>query len=95
MGIAPKRWRSWTNWKLNRNAGTFLLIAGALVYIGLDEKDQAFEWLDKAFEERSEMLPWLKIAAEYDSLRADPRFLKLLRRVGLLRNHGMELQSVS
>lgn len=67
----------------------------ALVHLGLDEKDKAFYWLDKAFEERSEMLPWLNIAAEYDSIRADSRFLKLLRRVGLPRTSGFKLQSAA
>ena len=57
--------------------------ARALVHIGLDEKDQAFACLDKAFEERSEMLPWLDVGAEYDSLRVDARFLDLRWRVGL------------
>lgn len=69
--------------------------AKALVYIGLDQKDQAFAWLEKAFEERSEMLPWLDIGAEYDSLRADPRFLDLRRRVGLSPNYGTKLKSVA
>jgi TolB-like protein/Flp pilus assembly protein TadD len=55
----------------------------ALVYIGLGEKDLAFEWLERAFEERSEMIPWLKIGADCDSLRSDPRFYELLYRCGL------------
>jgi adenylate cyclase len=55
----------------------------ALVYIGLDEKDLAFHWLERAFAERSEMIPWLKVGADCDSLRSDPRFHNLLRRCGL------------
>lgn len=55
----------------------------ALVYIGLDEKDLAFQWLERAFEERSEMIPWLKVGADCDSLRSDPRFHTLLCRCGL------------
>ena len=55
----------------------------ALVYIGLDEKDLAFQWLERAFEERSEMIPWLKVGADCDSLRSDPRFYNLLYRCGL------------
>ena len=54
----------------------------AVVYMGLGEKDLAFQWLERAFEERSEMIPWLRIGAESDSLRADPRFHDLLRRCG-------------
>ena len=55
----------------------------ALIYIGLGEKDLAFQWLDKAVEERSEMIPWTKIGAECDDLRSDPRFHHLLQRCGL------------
>ena len=69
--------------------------AKALVYIGLNQKDQVFAWLEKAFEERSEMLPWLDVGAEYDSLRTDARFLDLRRRVGLRPNYGRTLKSVA
>lgn len=55
----------------------------ALIYTGMDEKDQAFEWLEKAFTERSEWLSGLKTNPEFDDLRADPRFDELLQRVGL------------
>jgi TolB-like protein/Tfp pilus assembly protein PilF len=55
----------------------------ALVYVGLDNKDLAFQWLERAFKERSEMIPWLKVGADCDSLRSDPRFHNLLRRCGL------------
>jgi len=55
----------------------------AVVYIGLNEMDLAFEWLEKALEERSEMVPFLRLGAECDNLRSDPRFHNLLRRCGL------------
>jgi hypothetical protein len=55
----------------------------ALVYAGLGEKDQAFAWLDKGCEERSFQLQWIKIEPRLDSLRSDPRFQDLMRRVGL------------
>lgn len=55
----------------------------ALVYVGLGERDLAFQWLERAFEERSEMISWLKIGADCDSLRSDPRFHDLVRRCGL------------
>ncbi len=54
----------------------------ALIFIGLGEKDQAFEWLDQAYEERSRSLIWLKVEARCDSLRSDPRFMALLGRIG-------------
>ena len=55
----------------------------AIVYVGLGDKDQAFAWLDKAFQDRSSLLLWLKVEPQFDSLRDDPRFQDLLRRVGL------------
>lgn len=55
----------------------------ALVYVGLGENDLAFQWLERAFEERSEMIPWIKVGADCDSLRSDPRFHDLLHRCGL------------
>jgi len=54
----------------------------AVAYVGLDDKDQAFSWLEKALNEGSVMLNWLKVGCEFDGLRADPRFPDLLRRVG-------------
>ena len=55
----------------------------ALIYVGLGEKSQAFEWLEKAYTERDENLLYLKVDPVWDSLRPDPRFSDLLRRVGL------------
>jgi TolB-like protein/DNA-binding winged helix-turn-helix (wHTH) protein len=55
----------------------------AVVYIGLGEKDRAFEWLDKAVAERSPNLVMLNRPGEVDRLRSDPRFAALKRRVGL------------
>jgi TolB-like protein len=54
----------------------------ALIYAGLEEKDQAFTWLEKALEERFNRLAYLKVEALWDPLRSDPRFADLLRRVG-------------
>ena len=53
------------------------------VYIGLGDKDQAFVWLEKAYQERSNYLAFLKVFPLVDPLRADPRFNDLIRRVGL------------
>src|ERR1700745_2853985 len=54
----------------------------AIIYVGLGDKDQAFTWLEKAYEERSR-LPMLKVDPIWDPLRADPRFRELVRRIGL------------
>lgn len=51
----------------------------------LNEKQQAFEYLNKAFEERSTPMIMLKVEPAFDSLRDDPRFDELLKRVGFKR----------
>jgi TolB-like protein/Tfp pilus assembly protein PilF len=55
----------------------------ALIYAGQEDKDQAFTWLDKAYEERFNRLSYLKVDVLWDPLRSDPRFTDLLRRVGI------------
>jgi TolB-like protein/DNA-binding winged helix-turn-helix (wHTH) protein len=56
----------------------------ATIYAGLGDKNTAFELLEKAYEERSLELSWhLKADLRIDNLRSDPRFERLLRRVGL------------
>ncbi|HEX8845506.1 MAG TPA: winged helix-turn-helix domain-containing protein [Pyrinomonadaceae bacterium] len=54
----------------------------ALIYAGLDDKERAFRWLEKAYSDRNEWLVWLKVDPRFDSLRSDPRFTDLLRRIG-------------
>jgi tetratricopeptide (TPR) repeat protein len=54
----------------------------AYVYIGLGDKDQAFAWLEKAYQEHSNFLAYLKVVPVADPLRSDPRFADLVRRVG-------------
>ncbi len=55
----------------------------AVVYDGLGDKEQTFAWLEKAYQDRSFWLIWLKVEPRFDSLRDDPRFVDLLRRIGL------------
>ncbi|MBZ5597125.1 MAG: winged helix-turn-helix domain-containing protein [Acidobacteriia bacterium] len=55
----------------------------ALASIGVGDKDQALTWLEKAAEQHSNELTSLKVNPAYDSLRGEPRFQELLRRVGL------------
>ncbi len=55
----------------------------AVVYIGLGRKDDAFRWLDKAYDERCEYLVYLGTEPLADPLRADPRFASLLNRIGI------------
>jgi TolB-like protein/DNA-binding winged helix-turn-helix (wHTH) protein/Tfp pilus assembly protein PilF len=55
----------------------------ALIYVGLNDKDQAMVWLDKAYSERFN--PAVLMRPCFDPLRSDPRFQDLLRRIGLTR----------
>jgi len=55
----------------------------AWAYMGLDNKDQALVWLQKASLQQSNTLVTLKVEPTFDPLRGDPRFQALVRRVGL------------
>jgi TolB-like protein/Tfp pilus assembly protein PilF len=54
----------------------------AIVYAGLENRDQAFAWLEKAYQEHDEFSD-LKVAPMFENLHSDPRFADLVRRVGL------------
>jgi hypothetical protein len=56
-------------------------IAGNYALLG--EKDRAFSWLEKAYGEKSGFLPYIKAFPFFDSLRSDPRYAGLLKRMGL------------
>jgi tetratricopeptide (TPR) repeat protein len=53
----------------------------AWLYDGLGEKDEALKWLNRAYDEKSASMWGLKIETFSDSLRSDPRFQDLLRRM--------------
>jgi serine/threonine-protein kinase len=55
----------------------------ARIYTALDEKEMALEWLEKACEDHSTELIWLKIDPNYDKLRSEERFKNILRRINL------------
>ncbi len=55
----------------------------AEVYVGLGENDKALDYLEKAREERSFYIPFLRTDPVFDGLRSDPRFKALLERAGL------------
>jgi tetratricopeptide (TPR) repeat protein len=55
----------------------------AMVYVGLDQKDQAMAWLEKAYAEH--FSPWVLMRPCFDPLRSDPGFEDLVRRIGLPR----------
>jgi len=54
----------------------------AVIYVGLNEKDEAFASLEKAYQEHSWWLVWIKMEPKMDGLRSDPRFTDLMRRIG-------------
>lgn len=56
-------------------------VAMAQIYIGLGDKDRAFAWLEKAYQERSYFMAFLKVIPLADPLRSDPRLDDLLRRM--------------
>jgi TolB-like protein/DNA-binding winged helix-turn-helix (wHTH) protein/Flp pilus assembly protein TadD len=57
--------------------------AVALTYAALGDKEESFQWLEKAYTERSSFMTSLKYWSVFDPLRSDPRYTDLLRRVGL------------
>jgi hypothetical protein len=67
------------NWKPDGVSSFFL----AVVRARLNEKEMAFEWLEKAFQEHSVWLTYLKIMRYFESLHGDPRFDALVKRIGI------------
>jgi DNA-binding winged helix-turn-helix (wHTH) protein/TolB-like protein/Flp pilus assembly protein TadD len=55
----------------------------ALISIGLGDRDQAFEWLAKAYQDRSTYMVWIKADPLLDTIRSDPRFPALLNQMRL------------
>jgi DNA-binding winged helix-turn-helix (wHTH) protein/TolB-like protein/Tfp pilus assembly protein PilF len=55
----------------------------AILYIGLGDKDRAFESLERAYSAHDLQMQYLKVDSHYDAVRSDQRFIDLMRRVGL------------
>ena len=55
----------------------------APIFLGLGEKDKAFEWLEKDFQARDGKLPQIRWQLQFDSLRDDARYKDLLKRMNL------------
>jgi hypothetical protein len=49
----------------------------------LEEYDKGFEWLNKAYEERNYGILTIKVNPNFDGVRSDPRFKKILRKINL------------
>jgi hypothetical protein len=71
--------------ELKRRRRKSYIPAGAFInpYLGLGDYDQAFAWFERAYQEKSNILQFLKVHPFFDPVRADPRFADLVRRVGL------------
>ncbi|MEO7136379.1 MAG: protein kinase [Gemmatimonadales bacterium] len=70
-----------TSWRARPSGNTALAIA--LVHIGLNNRDQAFRWLDEAYRGRSSNLAFIATTAPGKRLASDPRYPVLLRRLNL------------
>jgi tetratricopeptide (TPR) repeat protein len=55
----------------------------AYEYAALGNHDKTFEWLEKAYGERSRSLQWIEVQPTMDGIRSDPRYLDLLQRMGI------------
>jgi TolB-like protein/Flp pilus assembly protein TadD len=71
--------------ELKRRSEAGYVPAGAFVnaYLGLGETNEAFTWLERAYQEQSDILQFLKTHPYFDPIRGDPRFADLVHRVGL------------
>ena len=77
-------WRKWLDIATAPNQTTiFSKFHIAVIYGFLGEKDSAFEWLEKACDDRSAFMVYLKVDPKLDPLRSDPRFDQMVRRVGI------------
>ncbi len=68
-------------WKGRSEQGYVSPTTFAIIHSALGEKDQAFEWLEKAYQAHDTVM--FKVEPNYDPLRDDPRFHDLLRRINL------------
>jgi TolB-like protein/DNA-binding winged helix-turn-helix (wHTH) protein/tetratricopeptide (TPR) repeat protein len=71
--------------ELKRRRQKSYVPAGAFInpYLGLGNYDEAFVWFERAYQEQSNILQFLKVHPFFDPVRNDPRFKDLLHRVGL------------
>ena len=79
--------------ELKRLRKTEYITAVGLAHIcaGLGEKDEALSWLEKGLEERAFQMQMLQVDPRLDSIRDDPRFKELARKVGLPERSGDSL----
>ena len=56
-----------------------------MAYASLQDRDQAFQWLERAFEERNGWLAYMADDPGFDNLRSDPRYEPFIQRLGFPR----------
>ena len=52
------------------------------IYLGLRDRDRAFEWLEREYEDRSNSVAWYGVWHMLDEFRSDPRCVDMMRRIG-------------
>jgi tetratricopeptide (TPR) repeat protein len=82
-GLRPEAIRLIDELKRRRETGYVPTAAFINAYLGLGDYDEAFVWFERAYQEQSNILQFLKVYPFFDPIRNDPRFQDLLRRVGL------------
>jgi TolB-like protein/DNA-binding winged helix-turn-helix (wHTH) protein len=65
----------------------------AFLYANLGDKDDAFRWLERAYQEHSWCMLYLNLDDMWDPIRSDPRFAEYVRRAGLPPDHGQFLEA--
>ncbi len=69
--------------RIETDRGSIPTFSFIWAYAGLQDKNQAFAWLERSYKERRDRMVWLNVDPLLDPLRSDPRFHDLVRRVGL------------
>ena len=82
-GLPEEALKLATQVKTQEEAGVSCPYHLAMVYAALGQNDAAFEWLGTAFEAHDMWINFIKVDPKMDSLRRDPRYMELLRRIGL------------
>ena len=75
--------RKLENYRESAKSGYVPPVLTAMACVRIGDKQCAFEWLEKGFQERDDLMIYLKVEPVFDGLRADPRFQDLVRRVGI------------
>jgi hypothetical protein len=55
----------------------------ATIYASLGEKDKVIQLLEKGYQERCHLMPWLKVIPPFDNMGSDARYIEILKKVGL------------